>query len=408
MGKTLYYFTASFPYGLGEQWKVNELNELVHYFDDIVVVPYSYSGNKTSPKSVPKGVKVQDPLFEDASLQISRLQLLEILFHTKVYIFLSEFFKKKVFLKKKWLIGWITATQNAIRLFKHPFFITLQKTDTHNTILYFYWGKGSSEILPFIKTELFDKVVVRFHGYDLFEYRNHGYIPYRKQLLDCITCASPVSTAGQKHLISLYPRVKAEINVFRCGTIDNGKKTKASKDGVLRVVSCSSVIPLKRIHVMIEAVRQFEYPLEWTHVGDGPLMDQFKNLLKEYGLEDKFIFIGWIAPDKILDYYTERQFDVFVNTSSTEGVPVSVMEAFATSIPVLATDVGGTGEILDRQVGRLMPADLTPELLVETLIEFYNLPGDQKNEMKENAFHRYMEKCNARELAKELAQYLVS
>jgi len=63
MKRTLYYFTASYPWGMGETWKRNELRRLVPHFERVVVVPYSYAGNTTAPKKLPDGVTATPPLF---------------------------------------------------------------------------------------------------------------------------------------------------------------------------------------------------------------------------------------------------------------------------------------------------------------------------------------------------------
>ncbi len=63
----LFYFTSSFPFGIGEQWKANELEIFVRQFDEITVIPYSYDGNFDSPKKLPRGIKLIDPLFRESS-----------------------------------------------------------------------------------------------------------------------------------------------------------------------------------------------------------------------------------------------------------------------------------------------------------------------------------------------------
>lgn len=406
MNKKLIYFTNSYPYGLGEQWKTNELNVLVNYFDDITLVPFSFGGNKLNPKSINKKIKLEQPLFENDALKLSRINFLSIFFHYKTYYFLLEFFSKKVYTKKKWIISWAIASLNIIRLLKHPFVIKLQKEATQKDILYFYWGKGSCEILPFINTKRFDKVIVRMHGYDLFEYRNNNYIPYRKQLLNSITLAAPISIAGKNHLRQLFPTTKADIKVFRCGTLGNNKKTSSSTDTTLRVLSCSSLIPLKRIDLMIKASSLVKFPIKWVHIGGGSLKYELESLIQQNELNDKFFLLGEMDSTLIIDFYTNNIFDVFVNTSSTEGVPISIMEAFSVAIPVLATNVGGTSEIVSNDVGELLPADITPEILADALTRFYYLSIEKKEILKSNAFNKYETMCNANVLATELAEYL--
>lgn len=52
---------------------------------------------------------------------------------------------------------------------------------------------------------------------------------------------------------------------------------------------------------------------------------------------------------QVYDYYKSNKVDVFVNVSYSEGLPVSLMEASSFGIPVIATDVGGSAEIIDKE-----------------------------------------------------------
>ena len=56
--------------------------------------------------------------------------------------------------------------------------------------------------------------------------------------------------------------------------------------------------------------------------------------------------MGAIQNVEVYKYYNEHCADLFINVSSSEGLPVSIMEAISFGIPVIATDVGGTGEIV--------------------------------------------------------------
>ncbi len=404
----LYYFTFCYPYGMGEQWKANELNVLVKHFDEITVVPYSYGGNFSNPKRLPIGVKLAGPLFNDIGLPGKKTDTLRILLHKKSLAFVREFLNRKVYKIKNHLQSWVGSTLNVIRLLKHPLVKEIVKKGDKNTVLYFYWGKGSSELLPFIDTSRFRKVFVRLHRFDLFEYVNEHYIPYRKSLLKNISVAAPVSYAGKDHLSGLYPEASGMIKVFRIGTVGNGRLSRSSRDGCLRIISCSGISLVKRVDLMIRSLQFVDFPIIWRHVGDGSLHDELKLLAENTGVSNRFIFEGRMESEKILDFYTENSFDLFVNTSQNEGVPVSIMEAFAAGIPVMATDVGGTREIVDDKVGVLLPPDITPPQLAEQLKLFFQLPEDKKMRLRENAFRSYELNWNANILAEELAIYLKS
>jgi len=244
------------------------------------------------------------------------------------------------------------------------------------------------------------------HHYDLFEYENNDYIPYRAPLLNAIDIAAPSSVAGKKELDTLYPYVRAGIKVVRCGTVDNGKRSAPSSDNILRIVSCSLLSPIKRVHLMIESLQYIDFPVLWRHVGDGVLRQELEALVRTLGLQDKFIFEGMIDSRKVLDFYTDNVFDLFINTSAGEGVPFSIMEAFSVGIPVMATDVGGSGEIVNNTRGRLLPADINPRQLAAAIKDYYQRSADEKNQVRDAVYQNYREEWDANKLAGELAEIL--
>ena|ERR1035437_4358938 len=98
MNKKLIYFTNSYPFGIGEQWKATELSVLVEYFEKIIVVPYSYGGNRNSPKLLPKNIEFIGPLFDDDIIQVSVKNILCLLLSSRAIKYISEIFRKKLYL----------------------------------------------------------------------------------------------------------------------------------------------------------------------------------------------------------------------------------------------------------------------------------------------------------------------
>ena len=60
--------------------------------------------------------------------------------------------------------------------------------------------------------------------------------------------------------------------------------------------------------------------------------------------------------------------DLFINCSSSEGIPVTIMEAESCGIPISATDVGGNTEIVPQTCGVIIPADPEPYDIAEAAI----------------------------------------
>ncbi len=91
----------------------------------------------------------------------------------------------------------------------------------------------------------------------------------------------------------------------------------------------------------------------FVHFGDGPLRAELEQRVERLGLGGRFVFAGF-RTDLHRVY---RHLDLFVLPSYTEGLPVVVLEAFASGVPVVATAVGGTPEVVaDGENGRLVPA----------------------------------------------------
>jgi len=86
--------------------------------------------------------------------------------------------------------------------------------------------------------------------------------------------------------------------------------------------------------------------LELVVLGDGKLRNEYENLVLELGIQDQVEFKGYITDKKeIYQYYLAA--DIFVLPSLTEGLPRVVIEAMSTSLPIIATNVGGTPELLN-------------------------------------------------------------
>jgi len=114
--------------------------------------------------------------------------------------------------------------------------------------------------------------------------------------------------------------------------------------------------PIKRFDVLVRAfqvlVRE-EPGARLVLVGDGPERERLEALVDECGLRASALFPGLRSDARAL----MPAFDVYANASDSEGISITLLEAMAASLPVVATRVGGTPEIVDTGVsGELVPA----------------------------------------------------
>ena len=258
----------------------------------------------------------------------------------------------------------------------------LKNEDKQDLLIYSYRFEYQPYVALLLKRKWGNtqKIVCRAHGYDLYEERNDtNYLPMRNVLLTEVDSVFPCSKYGVDYIKKKYPTGKAWVDVRYLGTKDHGEKEFSSGKDPLSILSCSNVLQVKRIDKIIDALSLMkDIPIEWTHFGDGELMDEIREYAKEkLGSNVKVSFVGNIANTELMNTYAVKDFYVFINVSSSEGLPVSVMEAMSFGIPCIATDVGGTGEIVNNDHGVLISKDAADKDIAEVIRAIYSVSGDE-------------------------------
>lgn len=87
---------------------------------------------------------------------------------------------------------------------------------------------------------------------------------------------------------------------------------------------------------------------------------------------------GKVKNEDLQSYYASQHVDLLINLSSTEGIPVSMMEAISFGIPLFANAVGGIPEIVLPQTGELI-ADGLPAPEIATRLDAFLLSGKSRN-----------------------------
>ncbi|NQT14976.1 MAG: glycosyltransferase, partial [Planctomycetes bacterium] len=160
--------------------------------------------------------------------------------------------------------------------------------------------------------------------------------------------------------------------------------------------------PEKGFDVLVEAAAEVlaGNPLVgFVLFGEGALRDRLASRIREAGLEGRFVLAGFRSD---LDMYLSN-LDVAVLPSFTEGLPNVVLEAFAAGVPVVATDVGGTSEVVEEgSNGHLVrPGD--PAALAQRVTDLL-ADGRTRREMGDNARRRVEEAFSFRSQASEYGQ----
>ncbi|TAJ08638.1 glycosyltransferase [Marinilabiliaceae bacterium JC017] len=371
--KILLFFTDSFPYNRFEPYIEEETELLSLNFDKIYVFPINI--NHHEKRNVPDNFKVVDIhnkitgnfkylikyskyLFEALYLEYNPLGIIKN--------------NKNQSLRKTSLKSNLTSIYNGL-CYAHAIKTFIKDNiDSSNSFItgYSYWYYQWSLINAIMrKMNILNYSITRAHSYDLYdEIKYNLFSEFKIRSLDKVL---PVSIHGEKYLKDKHPNLKYKIHKNYLGTnnyginplIDSNKKV---------ICSCSTIRDIKRIHLIIEILKEINDEVTWIHFGDGPLFKTIYNLAKELPDNIKYMLIGHKPNEYILNYYSNNQINLFINVSEKEGLPVSLMEAISFGIPVLGTDIFGVSEIVNDSTGILINKDFNITNVANTIKSFFN------------------------------------
>ena len=384
--------TDDYPFGKWETFLETESLFLQKRFDHVYVVPFCHQVGKQ--RDVP-----------------SNFSVVPIKHKTKLAILLSALFKSQPKDSRNKKIGYRIlckylyekAYYFANCIFKFFFSSDYKIHDGDEIIIYSYW-LNVLPIASIILKNLFLKrkihrvqLISRAHRIDVFEEDNkYNLLPYQPMIVEQIDKIFPCSNLAKQYLSSKYPLFKEKINVARLGSLNNKKVIRNHFNKVF--VTCSRLNSVKRLDLFAEAFCLFLKKCKdakWLCIGTGDEKAKITKILNSYNAEKNVEFLGYLNQQEISDFYSNHEIGFFVNVSKIEGVPVSIMEALSFSIPVIATDVGATNEIVSNKNGFLLESDISIENLADVLLFASNIDEDTFRFMSNEARMAWEEKCNA-------------
>jgi glycosyltransferase involved in cell wall biosynthesis len=142
------------------------------------------------------------------------------------------------------------------------------------------------------------------------------------------------------------------------------------------------LIPIKGADVFLRALRHLDFPLTISVIGDGSERARLEAMVGPEGLTDRVRFHGTVPE---AGRYLSA-FDVFVLSSRSEGIPVTLLEAMAAKVPVVATSVGGVPEVVGPEEAIVVPPE-DPVALAEAIRSVIRDPAAARRRV-EAALHR--------------------
>lgn len=137
--------------------------------------------------------------------------------------------------------------------------------------------------------------------------------------------------------------------------VDTARFSPARRDAeACELLFVGRLAPQKGVDVLLRALAQIPGGWRLRIAGDGPERDRLTTLANSLGLSERVDFLGWTQRDALPALY--RSADVFVFPSYDEGMPNVVLEALASGLPIVATRIAGTEQLVnDGENGTLVP-----------------------------------------------------
>lgn len=401
MNSILVVLTSAFPFQNGEEFLLQETH-YYHPFKKVYIIPImarDYSKCKDIPSDIEVLKLSKLPSLNPIKKSFSCVMALR---HKDVQDEISVLFKTgrfSIHSIRRLLVDSYKAHYVYQEIYNYIKAIT-EKYPTDGVVLYSYWMAIHAQIAVELKKRFRQlKIVTRCHGGDLYEYRyKPNYIPYRSSIFENEDKIITISENGEEYIRNTYNNYSLPVLVSRLGITPKYEIPTLNKGREISIVSCSYCIPLKRIDLIINALSEItDTDITWTHIGDGIELERLRSLSEKVMPSNvKCVFMGYVNNDEIHRLYSTGRYNVFINVSETEGIPVSIMEAMSYGLPIIATDVGGVSEmVIEGKNGFLLPKDFEIELLRKRIKDIIHMSSDSYLLMSNNSHRIWDDRFNA-------------
>ena len=186
------------------------------------------------------------------------------------------------------------------------------------------------------------------------------------------------------------------------------KKIKSFKGGKINIGSIGRLNWEKNFKQLIKIGKKLKkldmFDFQITIIGDGPDYINLKHLIENEKLEKTIFLKGELSRDDVIDFLSNL--DIYIQTSISEGSPLTIKEAMAVPLIVLASDVGGVGNLIQNNINGFLVEKNNTDQFVETLLNVLKLSDKEIFKIKESARQFILLNFSPDMVAHKLFKYL--
>lgn len=348
------FIIGAFP-TLSETFILNQITGLIDMGQDVEIFAQTNPRNKKVHSDIEKYHLVKRVhYFNMPSTKMKRIL-------KAIYLIIKNFHKVPLKILKSLNVFIYGKVALSLKLL----YLLIPFLDKNFDILYCHFGTNGI-LGTYLKEMGVDgKLVTTFHGYDMSGFIKSNSNNVYKNLFKNGDLFLPISDYWKRKLIKLGCNEK-KIIVHHMGiNLEKFKFFKRRKKigEFTKILTIGRLVEKKGHEYAIKAIREIirKYKnVEYIIAGEGPLENKLKNLVLELGIKNYIKFVGVAKQDEVLELY--KQAHIFILPSVTasngdqEGIPVVLMEAQASGLPVVSTFHTGIPEVVvDGKSGFLVP-----------------------------------------------------
>ena len=220
------------------------------------------------------------------------------------------------------------------------------------------------------------------------------------QLLSkCFDKVVAVSSNLATNLEKQYGFRASRLSVIHNGISIPKNNKRRSKQTHFTIGSSGRLFPVKDYPLMVETAKilsERSSNMRFELAGDGPELQNVERIVRKHGLEKNFMLRGFV--ENTHRFY--QGLDLYINTSLHEGIPISVLEAMAHGLPVVAPKVGGFPEIITEGLDGFMVRTRNPGDFANRCLTIYQ-DETLRKEMGLAARHRVLTEFSSERMAEE-------
>lgn len=352
--------TRDYPYGRGEAFVQDEVARLAR-LGPLVVLP-AFNAGGGEPRPLPEGAALDTSLAHRGAASLLRPRVLATLVASAV----GELARRpRILWSRRSLVRFVGYLYRAARVLAWAA-DQRRAGDPPRRVLCFWSNAEAFGMSLVARADPQVVFVARSHRFDVWPEENPDhYLPFRSPIARHTDGLLPCSREGVEFLRRTLPVEPDRVQFGPLGIEPLADPEPWRGRDEILIVSCSTAAAVKRLPLVAASISAAaggdpHRSWRWAHLGRG--QEQIHAALEGRPANLEVELPGWLDRESIYRFLRDRQPNCFVNLSSSEGIPVSIMEALAMRVPVVATAAGGTGELVDDEVGAILPVEVDAEV----------------------------------------------